>query len=111
MGRPRQDGWERIVADFRRSGLTQEAFARQRDVKLTTLQSWLYRRVPAARVGRRTQGDRSSPAFVPVAVRPRALWARPDVVEVQLSSGVALRFAPSTDLAYVLRLAEGLARC
>ena len=36
---------EQLVSEFKRSGLTQREFVRQRGLKLTTLQSWLYRRV------------------------------------------------------------------
>lgn len=35
---------ERLISDYERSGLTQRAFAREKGLKLTTFQYWLYRR-------------------------------------------------------------------
>ena len=40
---PRKEVQE-LVSEFERSGLTQREFARQRALKLTTFQYWLYRR-------------------------------------------------------------------
>jgi len=36
--------WTRIIARFRRSGLTQRQFCEREDVSLSALQNWLYRR-------------------------------------------------------------------
>ena len=36
--------WTRIIARFRRSGLTQREFCEREDVTLSALQHWLYRR-------------------------------------------------------------------
>lgn len=35
---------EQLISEFKRSGLTQQEFARQRGLKLTTFHYWLYRR-------------------------------------------------------------------
>jgi hypothetical protein len=35
---------EQLISDYERSGLTQREFARERGLKLTTFQYWLYRR-------------------------------------------------------------------
>ena len=43
---PRKEVQE-LVSEFERSGLTQREFARQRALKLTTFQYWLYRRAKA----------------------------------------------------------------
>jgi hypothetical protein len=42
---------EQLISDYERSGLTQREFARQRGLKLTTFQYWLYRRVKPASAG------------------------------------------------------------
>ena len=36
--------WTRIIARFRRSGLTQREFCEREEVSLSALQHWLYRR-------------------------------------------------------------------
>jgi transcriptional regulator with XRE-family HTH domain len=36
--------WTRIIARFRRSGLTQREFCEREEVSLSALQNWLYRR-------------------------------------------------------------------
>src|SRR5262245_61066962 len=74
--RQRRKDWEQIVAAYRQSGLTQEAFARRQGMPVGTLRAWIYRRA-----GRR------APRLLPVRVRAMA----PEIaVELRLPSGVAM---------------------
>jgi transposase len=36
--------WVRVAEEYEASGLTQREFAERRDMRLSTLQSWVYRR-------------------------------------------------------------------
>ncbi|WAM23923.1 IS66 family insertion sequence element accessory protein TnpA [Myxococcus sp. NMCA1] len=95
--------WARVAEAFEASGLTQKEFAAQRGVRLSTLQSWVYRR-------RRQRGDQASPVrLLPVEV---AGVSQPSTVllEVELARGARLRFAAGTDVEYVARLVTALGR-
>ena len=37
-----QEFWEQVVAEFKSSGLTQEVFANQKELKLSTFRRWYY---------------------------------------------------------------------
>jgi hypothetical protein len=72
--------WSAILADFRQSGLTHVQFCERRRVSLHSFRAWLYRLrpgLPPPRSRRRanSQADlparSSTPAFLPVQVRPR----------------------------------------
>ncbi len=96
MARSRQD-WERIVAEYRRSGATQAAFAERRGVALSTLQDWMrkLRREPRdARISGR-----------PVRVTAPGATA---VVEARID-GIAFRFEVGTSAEYVAALLRAVA--
>ena len=61
--RPREE-IEKIVADYERSGLTQDEYARQHGLKVGTLRHWIYHRLRAAAP--------AAPALVEVQVAPMA---------------------------------------
>src|SRR4051812_3723135 len=100
--------WVQVVRQFEQSGLTQEAFAEQRNIPVGTLRSWIYRL--------RREGDddaqilpvRVIPSTAPLTARP----VEPAVIEVELDGRVRLRFpvdtAPSA-IAEVVALVR--ARC
>ena len=97
--------WVSTVAEFERSGLTQERFAGQRRVPVTTLRTWIYKL-------RRER--RASVSLVPVrVVSSTAPTARDAVagsgeIEIELKTGVRLRLSTSVDLDYVTALAQRL---
>lgn len=97
MARQRQSDWKQVVAAYRASGLTQAAYCEQSGVRLTRLQSWLYRPGPPAS---------ALPAFLPVTVREAA-----GPVELRMPSGMVLRFSVGADVEYVGELARSLAAC
>ncbi|TSC25766.1 IS66 family insertion sequence element accessory protein TnpB [Corallococcus sp. Z5C101001] len=95
--------WARVAEAFEASGLTQKAFSAQRGVRLSTLQSWVYRR-------RRSGASRAEA----VRLLPVQVGTSPDatecLLEVVAASGARVRFAVGTDVAYVARLVAALGR-
>ena len=61
---------EQLISDYERSGLTQREFARQRQLKLTTFQYWLYRRVrPSSGSLVEVEGPSDNPGEAPTHYR------------------------------------------
>jgi len=95
--------WARVAEAFEASGLTQKEFAAQRGVRLSTLQSWVYRR-------RRQRGSQATPVrLLPVEV---AGVAQPStgLREVVTAGGARVCFPAGTDVEYVARLVAALGR-
>jgi hypothetical protein len=95
--------WFRVAEAFEASGLTQQEFAQQRGLRLSTLQSWVYRR--RRQLAAKTEPVRLLP--VEVAGTPRPSTAR---LEVVLAGGARLRFSMGTDVDYVARLVAAMGR-
>ncbi|NOK01105.1 MULTISPECIES: IS66 family insertion sequence element accessory protein TnpB [Myxococcus] len=95
--------WFRVAEAFEASGLTQKEFASQRGLRLSTLQSWVYRRRRLH--GSQTVGVRLLP--VEVATGPAATES---MLEVATASGARVRFEEGTDVVYVARLVAALGR-
>jgi hypothetical protein len=97
--------WVTTVDEFERSELTQERFARQRGIPVTTLRTWIYKL-------RRER--KASVSLVPVrVVASTAPTARSSAVpggaiEIELKTGVRLRLSTTADLDYVAALAQRL---
>jgi transposase-like protein len=83
----------RLVAAYRASNLTQEAFARAHGLNVGTLRGWLYRGDSEARV-----------SFVEVSAAPSSA-----AVTVELGHGVRVRFAVAPAAAYLAELSRALA--
>ncbi len=97
--------WLRIAEEFEASGLTQREFAGRRGLRLSTLQSWVYRR------RRQVSAGAEPPVrLLPVQVSSAPASSAAESVEVALASGVRVRFSPGTDVDYVARLAAALGR-
>jgi hypothetical protein len=96
--------WLRIAEEFEASGLAQREFAGCRGLRLSTLQSWVYRR-------RRQASAVTEP---PVRLLPVQVSSVPATdaapLEVALGSGVRVRVSPGTDVDYVARLVAALGR-
>ncbi len=96
--------WLCVAEEFEASGQTQREFAGRRGLRLSTLQSWVYRR--------RRQG--SCVAEPPVRLIPVQVSSMPapEVValEVVIGGGMQVRFRPGTDVDYVARLVAALER-
>jgi transposase-like protein len=97
--------WVTTVGEFERSGLTQESFARQRGIPVTTLRTWIYKL-------RRER--KASVSLVPVRVvastapMARGATAATVEIEIELKTGVRLRLSTAVDLDYVTALAQRL---
>jgi hypothetical protein len=121
--------WTKLVADFESCDLTQREFATERGISLSHLRYWIYRLRKESRPlvsqapersdqvperGAAPEGSRLLPvrvvASAPKARRVAAAEPAGDVLlELLLPSGVRLRFAAGTDLAYVRALTAALA--
>ena|SRR5258705_11585238 len=103
MFRRGREHWVATVAEFERSELTQEGFARRRGIEVMTLRSWIYKL-------RRER--KASVSLVPVRViastAPLARGADATEIEVELKTGIHLRFSSGTDLDYVAALVQRL---
>ncbi|MCY1016965.1 IS66 family insertion sequence element accessory protein TnpA [Pyxidicoccus sp. MSG2] len=96
--------WARVAEEFEASGQTQRGFAESRGLRLSTLQSWVYRR-------RRQVSTEAEP---PVRLLPVQMSGAPMAegmpLEVLTVSGARVRFASGTDVDYVARLVASLGR-
>ena len=105
MFRRGREFWITAIAEFERSKLTHEAFAQRRGFSVETLRSWIYRL-------RRERQDSMSLVPVRVIASPPPTVQRTSEsaaeIEVELASGVRLRFSTSIDLDYVAALAQRL---
>lgn len=95
--------WRERIDAWKQSGLTINAFCRERKLTRSNFDRW--RRILAAENSGPTRG--TTPAFVPLRV------VSEPVVEVVLPSGVVVRLPESTAPETVTRLvvAVGAARC
>ena len=90
--RKARDIWVAIIGQYEGSGLTQEAFAEQRNIPVGTLRSWIYKL--------RREREEDAPLLPVHVIASTALSARrPEEevggVEVELGDGVRLRFPAS----------------
>jgi hypothetical protein len=96
--------WLRVAEEFEASGLTQREFAGRRGLRLSTLQSWVYRR----------RRQVSAVAEPPVRLLPVQVSSAPApaeaALEVVIASSVRVRFAAGTDVDYMARLVAALGR-
>jgi hypothetical protein len=95
--------WFQVAESFEASGLTQKEFSTQRGLRLSTLQSWVYRR------RRQRAGKTPAVRLLPVEVSTVA-QVSPVPLEVVLASGARLRFSVGADVDYVARLVTALGR-
>lgn len=97
--------WLRVAEEFEASGQTQREFAGRRGLRLSTLQSWVYRR-------RRQESAVAEPPvrMLPVQVSSAPAAREGASVEVALAGGMRVRFSPGTDVEYVALLVAALER-
>ncbi|RJS14312.1 IS66 family insertion sequence hypothetical protein [Corallococcus sp. H22C18031201] len=95
--------WARVAEAFEASGQTQREFALARGLRLSTLQSWVYR-------SRRVEPVRAELVrLLPVQVATAPAAMEP-MLEGVTASGARVRFTVGTDEAYVARLVAALGR-
>ena len=104
-----RDIWVQIIRQFERSSLTQEEYAEQRGIPVSTLRSWIYKL--------RDEGEESAPLLPVRVIASTAPTARcPDdggaAIEVELGESVRLRFPTGTPPAVIAEVVAQLrARC
>jgi len=97
--------WVAKIAEYERSELTQESFARQRGIAVSTLRWW---------ISKLRQERRSSVSLVPVRViasttpTARSTGGADRAIEIELKTGVRLRVTTDVALDYVVALAQRL---
>lgn len=93
-----------MAEEFEASGLTQREFAGSRGLRLSTLQSWVYRR-------RRQVSAGAQPPVRLLPVQVSSVPATQEAaLEVVLPRGVRVRVASGMDVDYVARLVAALGR-
>jgi hypothetical protein len=104
-----RDIWVGIVGQFEKSGLTQEAFAQERNIPVGTLRAWIYKL--------RREPEEQAP-LLPVRViastapSARRLDDEAGAIEVDVGETVRLRFPPGTSPNAIAELVALLrARC
>ena len=86
--------WMQMVAEFEGSGLTQQVFAEQRQVKLSTFRRWLY-------LSRRSE----TPKVQFVEVTSKSLtFSSPSLLKIHLDAGFVLEFETLPPPAYLAEL-------
>ncbi|WP_434346315.1 IS66 family insertion sequence element accessory protein TnpA [Myxococcus virescens] len=95
--------WFRVAEAFEASGLMQQEFSQHRGLRLSTLQSWVYRR--RRQLARKTEPVRLLPVEIAGVSQPSTA-----LLEVVLASGARLRFGAGTDVDYVALLVTTLGR-
>jgi len=94
--------WLRVAEEFEARWLTQREFAGRRRLRLSTVQSWVYRRRRQERAG-------AEPAVRLLPVQVSSASASATVtLEVVSAAGARVRFSPGTDVDYVARLVAAL---
>lgn len=97
--RKARDIWVAIVGQFERSGLTQEAFAGERNIPVGTLRSWIYRLRRERDAGATDESTPILPVRVialtaPLARQPADAAGPP--IEVVVGATVRVRFPANT---------------
>lgn len=118
--------WRGLVGEWRESGLTQEAFCRERGVAVASFRWWKWKLGLPGRSGSREGGpdvsrrkpEASVSAFVPVRIveggRRGATVARGSGFELELPGGLRLRVPgdfEAESLARLLSVVEGRRAC
>jgi transposase len=112
--------WTNLVADFETSGLSQRAYAAQKQISLSNLRYWMYKlrnqsrplateqleSAPEQRHPRRAR--RLLAVDVVASAAPKARPPEDGMLELALPSGLRLRFHPGVDLDYLRELAAAL---
>jgi hypothetical protein len=103
MARRTREIWRNLIGQFERSGKTQEQFATEREIPLTTLRSWIYRL--------KRENAEEAPALLPVRViSPRSPTPsqRDDGAAVEV---MLVRFAGGAASEFIVDVVSRLRRC
>ncbi|HWV38438.1 MAG TPA: IS66 family insertion sequence element accessory protein TnpB [Vulgatibacter sp.] len=106
MGRIAKVEQSRIIEEFERSGMTQQAFAERRGIAVSTLRSWIYRARPVE------EAAPAAPRLVPVHVvaSPAPSGAGTGaLLELAIGERIVVRFPAGTDPRYLAELVSAVA--
>jgi hypothetical protein len=104
MARHAREVWRNIIGQFERSGKTQEDFAAERQIPLTTLRRWIYRF--------RREGEEDDASILPVRVISSASPSARRTDEASAAVEVMLvRFASDASAEFVGEVVSRLRRC
>jgi transposase-like protein len=104
-----QEEIDRIVADYRESGLSQSAFAKDRGLSFWTLSSWLRKEKRGKGVSKRPRRQRASRGnLVPVRIVETPGAVGDSRMEVEVGRGYCLRFSAGLDPKLVARYVYAL---
>jgi len=98
--------WQRLIAAYEASAVTQAEFAKRRGISVSALQHWLYRF--------RQERGATSASVEFVEVEHSTTAPRSSRVEVELPSGIIIRLAADVggvEIADVVRHLQSVARC
>jgi len=93
---------EALIAAYRRSGMTQQAFAQREGIKYSTLTSWLQGRRRAT-----TRPGRTVFAEVAMLAGSAAAAITPGELSVQLPDGTLVRGAGAREIVELIRALRG----
>ena len=105
MPRRPREFWSATVAELERSGERDREFAAKRGLTLVTLRYWIYR---LRRERRKTVPIVPVRVVASTAPSARQPSDSSSTVEVELPSGLRVRFPAGTDEDYIVRLAQRL---
>src|SRR5271169_2766316 len=104
MARRSREIWRNLIGQFERSGKTQEQFATEREIPLTTLRKWLYRF--------RGEQQEDAASILPVRVissrSPTASQPESESAAVEV---MLVRFAGSAASEFIADVVSRLRRC
>ena len=96
---------EGIIARYEASGMKQREFCKQEEIKFHTLQWWLRERRKKAGDAAEPKRKGKEPKLLPIRVTDAVSSKdKSGAIEVELRSGVVLRFGENTDSGYMARL-------
>lgn len=96
--------WANLIRQFERSGKTQEEFATEREIPLTTLRSWIYR------LKREQEEEQASilPVRVVASTAPTARRLEDESAPVEV---MLVRFASGAASDFIADVVNRLRRC
>ena len=106
MGRIARAEQLRVIEDFERSGMTQQAFAERRGIPVSTLRSWIYRARPAE--GPLPAVPRLVPVHVVASPAPSGAGTGA-LLELAIGERIVVRFPAGTDPRYLAELVSAVA--
>jgi hypothetical protein len=104
MARRTREIWRNLIGQFERSGKTQEQFAAEREIRLTTLRTWIYRL-------RREQEEKAASILPVRVISSRSPSASQPANESAAVEVMLVRFPGGTAGEFIADVVTRLRRC